>query len=332
MDSDGACRLDRKINQIILIFRGSVKIIHPINFVMKLPKKGGQAFLALALMVFLLSACAQPAMTSTPSPQPTTAPTLQPSPTPPTTPTSDATTPVVLAAKTMLAEKSKTSIDTIQLVDIQPMQWPDSCLGVPQDGIMCAMHVVDGYRVILSINHLQYEVHSNQDGSQMMFVPGPLLTEAGMAYSVGKGDQCQTYLFTENQDVAEGPCFGTLKMVPYVEKNRQEELSHYLQGYKSFSMSSPQAFLNFSGKGSTKPSGFEQRSMAAWAQIVGDEIRTGHSSAAAGLAIGWHRSGGLAGFCDDLSVYVTGSASATSCKNGKANALGQTWLTSQQLT
>ena len=72
--------------------------------------------------------------------------------------------------------------------------------------------------------------------------------------------------------------------------------------------------------------------MAAWAQIVADETQAGRSSAAAGLVLGWHREGGLAGFCDDLSVYATGSASATSCKNGKANVLGQTWLTNQQLT
>ena len=86
----------------------------------------------------------------------------------------------------MLAEKSKTTIDAIQVVDIQSVQWPDSCLGVPQNGIMCAMHVVDGYRVILSVNNLQYEAHSNQDGSQMIFVPGPVLTEPGMTYSVGQ--------------------------------------------------------------------------------------------------------------------------------------------------
>ena len=245
MDFDGACRLDRKINQIILIFRGSVKIIKPIHFVMKLPKKEGQAFLALALVVFLLSACAQAALTSTPSAQPTTAPTLQPSPTPPTTPTSDATAPVVLTAKTMLAERSKTGMDAIQLVDIQPVQWPDSCLGVPQDGIMCAMHVVDGYRVILSVNHLQYEAHSNQDGSQMMFIPGPVLNAAEMSYSVGKGAQCQTYLFTENQDVAFGPCYGALKMVPYVEKIRTDEFKSLSPALPDLFNEQPPGFLEF---------------------------------------------------------------------------------------
>jgi len=296
----------------------------------KLPARGLYAVLALSLGAILLVACAQTAQTSRPTSQPTTTPVRLPSPMPEVTPTGSADS-VVLAAKTMLAEKSKTTIDAIQVVDIQPVQWPDSCLGVPQDGIMCAMHVVDGYRVILSVNNLQYEAHSNQDGSQMIFVPGPVLTEPGMTYSVGQGDQCQTYLFTENQEAASGPCYGVLNRVPYVEKMRTEELSHYLQSYKPFSMSNSQGFLNFSGTGSAQASGFEQRSMAAWAQIVADETQSGHSSAAAGLAIGWHRSGGLAGFCDDLSVYVTGVASATSCKNGKATDLGQTWLTSQQL-
>jgi hypothetical protein len=56
-------------------------------------------------------------------------------------------------------------------VDVQPVQWPDSCLGVQIPGIMCAMHVVDGYRIILLANDQTYEVHSNLDGSQIALVP-----------------------------------------------------------------------------------------------------------------------------------------------------------------
>ncbi len=290
------------------------------------------AFLVLSLAAFLLAACAQPGPNNTPSPQPTSQATLQPTALPAATPTADPTAAVVLAAKTMLAGKSKAAIDAIQLVDIQPVQWPDSCLGVPQAGMMCAMHVVNGYRVALSTNGLNYEAHSNLDGSQMVFVAGPLLKSTGMSYSIGTGDQCQAFLMAENQDVAFGPCFGALKTAPFGDKIRTEELSHYIQTYQSFSLSLPQGTLNFSGKGSAQASAIEQRSIAAWAQIVADETRSGSFSATDGLVIAWRRTGGLAGFCDELSVYATGFASVSNCKNGQSNGVGQAWLTAEQLT
>ena len=224
-------------------------MINAIKTSMHLTRKGVLAFLALSLAAVLLAACAQPGPNNTPSPQPTSRSTVQPTALPAATPTADATAAVVLAAKTMLAEKSKAGIDAIQLVDIQPVQWPDSCLGVPQAGMMCAMHVVDGYRVTLSTSGLNYEAHSNLDGSQMVFVAGPLLKSTGMSYSLGAGDQCQAFLMAENQDVAFGPCFGALKTAPFGDKIRAEELSHYIQTYQSFSLSLPQGTLNFSGTG-----------------------------------------------------------------------------------
>ena len=43
---------------------------------------------------------------------------------------------------------------------------------------MCAMHVVDGYRITLSANDQAYEVRSNLDGSQTVVVPGEVSSSA----------------------------------------------------------------------------------------------------------------------------------------------------------
>lgn len=132
-----------------------------------------QAILAFSLLAILLTACTQPATQSAPSTQSPTQPSAQPSPQPAPTSTdsSSKTDAVVLAAKTELASQLNISVDNIQLVDIQPAQWPDSCLGVQKPGIMCAMHVVDGYKVDLSANGKTYEVRSNLDGSQTVVSP-----------------------------------------------------------------------------------------------------------------------------------------------------------------
>ena len=197
---------------------------------------------------------------------------------------------------------------------------------------MCAMHVVDGYRITLSANGQTYEVHSNLDGSQIVLVPGPVPTSAGISFTVGTSNQCQTFLFNKDQDVMYGPCNGTLEKTPFVETARAHELNHFLTTYQSFTMDMPSESMNFVGTGDTHASDIEQRSIVAWAQLVADETQAGRSSAASGLVIGWHREGGLAGFCDDLAVYATGAVNASSCRNGQAENLGQTWLDTDQLT
>jgi hypothetical protein len=77
----------------------------------------------------------------------------------------------VARAKSFLADKLNINNEPIQIVDVQRVQWPDTCLGVQQAGIMCAMHVVDGFKITLSANGQSYEVHSNLDGSQIVLVP-----------------------------------------------------------------------------------------------------------------------------------------------------------------
>jgi hypothetical protein len=125
--------------------------------------------LALFLMAALLGACAAPATQIVPSPQPV----------PTTTGQGGMDTLPVARAKSFLADKLNINKETIKLVDIQSVQWPDTCLGVQTTGVMCAFHVVDGYRITLSAIDQTYEVHSNLDGSQIVLVPETVSPSAG---------------------------------------------------------------------------------------------------------------------------------------------------------
>lgn len=46
-------------------------------------------------------------------------------------------------------------------------------------------------------------------------------------------------------------------------------------------------------------------------------------------ALSWRREGGIAGFCDDLTVSVTGEARASSCRSGELYPAGT--LTAEEL-
>ena len=138
-----------------------------INFkYIKLLKNPAHVLIDIVLLAIFMTSC-QPMSVqanSTPSPdfQPTdigTIPTVN-------------TDAVIAAAKSALVKQFKVSIDAVKLVDINQVQWPDGCLGVQQPGIMCAMHVVDGYRIMLSADNRTYEIRTNLDGSQTVIVPG----------------------------------------------------------------------------------------------------------------------------------------------------------------
>ncbi|MAT40897.1 MAG: hypothetical protein CL609_01050 [Anaerolineaceae bacterium] len=288
-----------------------------------------QFILVFSLLVVLLSACVQSSPTSVPGsvidPTPRQTQTA-------TTPSVNTEDVVIAEAKSELANKLDLTTDVPHLIKIESVQWPDSCLGVQESGIMCAMHVVDGYRILLSVNGLIYAVHSNLDGSQLVVVPNLIPEPAGISSTIDSSDLCQTFLFTENEDVKIASCNNLPEVVPFVEMIREKELRHYIDTYQSFSVALPNGFMNFLGRGDKEASDAEQRSVIAWVQLVSAETLAGRSSASEGMILSWHREGGIAGFCDDLVIYQTGAANVTSCKNGQPKDLGQIWLDKDQLT
>ena len=295
------------------------------NFIrINLLKKSFQVIAIILSLAILLTACAPSMAQSNPTPQPVLG-----------------STPVVInnqmnsaisAAKFALGEQLQLGVEAIKLTDIQQVQWSDGCLGVQQPGIMCAMHVVDGYKITLSANDQTYEIRSNLDGSQIVPADGSTPNSTGVSFKIQNGEGCQSFLISESNGVAYGSCNGKLETVPFIDAGRSAELDHFVTTFKSFSFDLPNGTVSLIGSGSTAPSVDEERSLSLWAKLVADETQAGRSSAANGLVIGWHREGGLAGFCDDLSVYTTGLVSASSCRNGQAKDLGQTWLDNEQLT
>jgi hypothetical protein len=71
--------------------------------------------------------------------------------------------------------------------------------------------------------------------------------------------------------------------------------------------------------------------IAEWAHLVFVEAAGGRGGASYGLALAWHREGGIAGFCDDLTVYVTGDVYAAPCNSGQPGEIGRSRLTAAQL-
>lgn len=149
---------------------------------------------------------------------------------PPTEPEASPTTslplsegPAAQQARALLADRLAIDAASISVASVEPVEWPNACLGVQIPGQVCAEVLTPGYAVLLEapvyeVPAQRFELHTNQDGSGVV--------------------------------------------------------------------------------------------------------------AAVGLT--WHREGGIAGFCDDLAIDVTGQATAFNCQGGAPEQVAQQMLVDPQ--
>jgi hypothetical protein len=77
-----------------------------------------------------------------------------------------------LSARADLAQRLQIDADTIKLVSVEQVDWPDACMGIQTPGVMCAQVITPGYKVVLEANGKQYEYHTNESGSVVRLAVG----------------------------------------------------------------------------------------------------------------------------------------------------------------
>ena len=130
---------------------------------------------------------------------------------------------------------------------------------------------------------------------------------------------CETAAFSP-ESLSYGECGKALISVPTQTTSHAERLSEYSELYTSFGAETPAGSLIFKGTGELIPTDAEKRALAEWAKLMFETAQVGRAGAAWGLAFAWHREGGIGGFCDDVSVYLTGLITTSDCKGFHAEA------------
>ncbi len=153
-----------------------------------------KVLVGLTLIFMLLAACS-PQAAATEPPQVGEG---QPTNTNVPTKNSTALTPAEQAAIDQLSKNLGIPAGQIKVVSTEAVDWPDSCLGVSVEGIMCSQVVTSGFRVVLEANGKQVEYHTNQDGS--VVVPATVaLTWSRNGGIAGFCDSLTIYLSGEVQ-------------------------------------------------------------------------------------------------------------------------------------
>lgn len=75
------------------------------------------------------------------------------------------------AAPDPLVETLASALDVtaaeVTIVSQEAVEWPDACLGVTEEGEMCAQVITPGYRIVVESGGQQYTLHTDLSGSSV---------------------------------------------------------------------------------------------------------------------------------------------------------------------
>ncbi len=285
------------------------------------------------LIILFLAACtpAAPAVTPTVQAPPTTTTKASVASTPTSFPTSAPAPESVLLVSQTLAQQLHVQQSQVAIASLEEQTWDNDCLDIMPEGAACTSKTVKGYNVVFQVNNDQYTYHLDTTGDivRLASAPSPQIGNPIISWQLSD-TICQATLIGD-QGIAFGECNAPMIASQLTSKDRQADLDYFNEAFFPFQADTPAGKIIFTGKGTQKPTLAEKRMVAEWARLVYTEGLTGHGGASYGLAFAWHREGGFAGFCDDISVYLTGEIYATSCKSGTATGLGRSRLDAAQL-
>jgi hypothetical protein len=247
-------------------------------------------------------------------------------PAPPPVPTA------VTAAQQGLAQQLGLEPTAVTVVSADPVEWPDSCLGATLSDEVCAQVVTPGYQIILEAQGQQYQYHTDESGGAIRLAgaPEPQIGQPVLGWSSTEGGLCQEATIGTT-GIAFGPCGGALLSGRFIAEERLADLAHFATTYAPFQAITQAGGTNLAGQGTAQPTSAEQRAVAEWARQVVQEAATGQNLAVQSAAFLLRREGGLAGFCEETAVSLSGSVLVTSCRPEQMAVLGQTRLNANQL-
>ena len=230
--------------------------------------------------------------------------------------TDDKLPEAVQAARQALAAKLNMDAKDIVVTLFTVQDWPNSCLGAAAPGEMCLQVITRGYQVNMQAGGQVYIYHTDETGKSMRL----------------EGDQQQPANPEEPPAIAAarraiasqlGLADANVKLLKYEAMNWPDScLGAPAAGENCLQVITP-GFKVILGAGN--------RQYEVHTDQDGKSTRLVQLSTSQTAVIFWRRVGGIAGFCDELQVTITGIAQAFSCKGGQSADLATMSLTGEEL-
>lgn len=233
-----------------------------------------------------------------------------------------------------LATLLNTLPEKVRFESLAEQDFPDSCLGLALPDEMCAQVITPGYAGVALVDGQPYAFRASLDGGEVRLENSlpPRFLEAGFSWKLDNKDGCRIAEFYANS-AGFGMCAGEWSEAPYVVARRAEHYADFVKQYSGcFDQPTPAGNVTFLGQGSTAPDETQLRMLAEWALQVYQEQSSGQSDENQRLAFTLSRSGGIAGFCDELRIYRSGEAVLSDCRNGQQDKPVKTqWLSADEM-
>lgn len=233
------------------------------------------------LLLLILSACAPQSLTAE-------APTIIVDEPTPTLVRVDFT-PAQRAAIASLSETLGLPADQITLVSTEAVTWRDGCLGVTRIGEFCTQAEVPGFKIVLQADVKVYEFHTNRDGSVVL----PAIAEqASVAVEEMVIKQLASNLGLNESDIS--------VLSDAAIEFGDACLGVAMQDVLCAQVITPGRIIVL------EANGFQYEYHTS---VDGDFIQP------ATFALIWTREGGIAGFCDRLTVFLSGEVYGMNCRS-----------------
>jgi hypothetical protein len=72
---------------------------------------------------------------------------------------------VALNIRNQVSEILGVPVESIQLETIEPMEWPDGCLGLPAQDEVCTQAITPGWLLVFSADGQEYRFRADQTGT-----------------------------------------------------------------------------------------------------------------------------------------------------------------------
>jgi hypothetical protein len=249
----------------------------------------------LAILVMVVTACAPEVAATEEAPSITEeATSVDEQPTPTHIPVD--LTPAQRAAMNALMEQLNLTADKIKLVSTEAVTWPNGCLGIVRMGVMCTQNEVPGFKIILEADGQKYEFHANQDGSVVMLAEGAQ-ESADVEQIVIK--QLAANLGLQESDIS-------VVSSTTIEFN-DACMGVAMEGIMCAQVVTPGHIIVLEANGVQ----YEYHTNADGSRVQ-----------PATLAMVWKREGGIAGFCDTMTIFRSGEVYTTQCKPQAEGRMG----------
>jgi len=201
----------------------------------------------------------------------------------------------ISAAITALSGTLNLPPGQITVVSAEAVEWPDGCLGVQKPGVMCIQAIVPGYKIILEANGEQYEFHTDEDGSVVVQVADEVFGSVEELVI----NQLASNLGLDESDIS-------------IISNADIEFSDACLGVAMHNVVCAEVVTP------GKIIVLEADAVQYDYHVSNDGTRVQPAT----LALTWTREGGIAGFCDSLTVFLSGEVYGDQCRSQPNSSMG----------